>query len=108
MSNFDTQIQTVFFWLFLICVFLDGVLILVRHFIKDEIMEKKRMFLFYCAMGATMLFLFFLSQLGLKIQDSASWGLVAYLSGAGIIILGFFIFYTYPELWLRRPKGKTK
>ena len=107
MSGSDNFIQPILYWLLMTCLFLDGILILARHFIKDEAVEKKRMFLFYCTLGATMFFMFFLAQIGLKSQDNASWGLVADLSGGGSIVLGFFIFYTYSDLWTQKLTGKN-
>ncbi len=108
MGNSDVFMQPILYWLFMAALCLDGVLILARHFLKDETIEKKRMFLFYCVTGAAALFLFFLSRIGLKLQDSASWVLVQDLSAAVTVIAGFFVYYTYPELWAQKPKGKRK
>jgi hypothetical protein len=100
--------QPVLYWLFIAALVLDVVLILVRHFNKDETLEKKRMFLFYAVTGAAAFFLFFLSRIGLKLQDNAIWYLVQDLSAAITVIAGFFVFYTYPEFWAQKPKGKRK
>jgi hypothetical protein len=108
MSSSDIFMQPIWYWLFMTDICWDGILIAARLFIKDDVIEKKRMFLFYCVTGAAALFLFFLSRIGLKLQDSASWVLVQDLSAAVTVIAGFFIYYTYPELWAQKPKGKRK
>jgi hypothetical protein len=108
MGNSDIFMQPILYWLFMAALVLDGVLILACHFNNNETLEKKRVFLFYAVTGMAAFFLFFLSRIGLKLQDSASWVLVQDLSAAVTVIAGFFVYYTYPELWAQKPKGKRK
>ena len=108
MSVLFNFIQPILFWLFLLCIFLDGVVILARFYVKDPAMEKKRNFLLYCSLGSTMVLMFFLSLIGLQMPDNAVWNVPAWLGGLGSVILISFAFNTYSELWAQSPKRKAK
>ena len=108
MNNFIYNLEPIFQWLFFLGVLADVILVVSRHFIKNESTEKKRSYLFYCALEATMVFLFVLGLYGVNMPDHAIWNLVIELSGGMTIIMGFFVAKTYADLWLQLPPKVTK
>jgi hypothetical protein len=104
----DTILNNGLNGLFILLVLVDAGLILAGHVIKNPAAEKKRTFLFYLSFGVTLLVACLRGVMGVGMPDHAIWTLVVELCGGGTIIMAFFVYYGYSELWLQKPLKKAK